>query len=87
VSPREKHEFLGATCSLTANARWLDLLATDLGSPVTGYVTHLAHAYALRDYGRGLLGLAGLWTAAPPRTARAVTFAPGQATPPHSYCT
>jgi pimeloyl-ACP methyl ester carboxylesterase len=87
VSSREQHEFLGATCSLDANARWLGLLANDLRAPVTGYVTHLAHAYALWDYGRGLLGLAGLWAAAPPRTAQAVTFEPGHAAPPRSYCT
>jgi pimeloyl-ACP methyl ester carboxylesterase len=86
VSPTEKREFLGATCSLAANAQWLSQLATTSGQPVTGYVTHLRHAYALWDYGRGLLGLAGLMTASPPRTARAVTFRPGQPPPQGSYC-
>jgi hypothetical protein len=87
VSPSEKREFRGATCSLTANAQWLSQLATVLGGPVTGYVTHLRHAYALWDYGRGLLGLAGLWAAAPPRTAEAVSFEPGRQPPAGSYCT
>lgn len=87
VSPTEKHEFLGATCSLMANAQWLSRLATVLRRPVTGYVTHLRHAYALWDYGRGLLGLAGLWAAAPPRTAHAVSFEPGREPPAGSYCT
>ena len=87
VSPTEKREFLGATCSLTANAQWLSQLATMLGKPVTGYVTHLRHAYALWDYGRGLLGLAGLWAAAPPRTAQQVSFTPGGQPPDGSYCT
>ena len=87
VSSTEKREFRGATCSLTANAQWLSQLATLSGTPVTGYVTHLRHAYALWDYGRGLLGLAGLWAAAPPRTAQAVSFRPGQPPPQGSYCT
>jgi pimeloyl-ACP methyl ester carboxylesterase len=86
VSPTEQREFLGATCSLAANARWLSQLATRLDAPVTGYVTHLRHAYALWDYGRGLLGLAGLRTAPPPRTAQAVTFEPRRAPPSGSYC-
>jgi hypothetical protein len=86
VSPAEQHEFLGATCSAAANAQWLAALATTLGGPVTGYVTGLRHAYALWDYGRGLLGLAGLWEAPPPRTARAVTFAPGASPPAGSFC-
>jgi pimeloyl-ACP methyl ester carboxylesterase len=87
VSSTEKREFRGATCSLTANAQWLSQLATVSGTPVTGYVTHLRHAYALWDYGRGLLGLAGLWAAPPPRTAQAVSFRPGRPPPQGSYCT
>jgi pimeloyl-ACP methyl ester carboxylesterase len=87
VSPKENREFRGATCSLTANAQWLSQLAAVLGMPVTGYITHLPHAYALWDYGRGLLGLAGLWTAAPPRTAQPVSFKPGGQPPAGSYCT
>jgi hypothetical protein len=87
LSASEKREFLGATCSLAANARWLGQLATRLDAPVTGYVTHLRHAYALWYYGRGLLGLAGLWTAPPPRTANALTFKPGRPPPKLSYCT
>ena len=51
VSPAEKREFRGATCSPTANARWLSALATVLDRPLTGYVTELGHAYALWDYG------------------------------------
>jgi len=53
---------------------------------VTGYVTHLRHAYALWDYGRGLLGLAGYSYAVPPRTAQAFTFIPNGQPPPGSYC-
>jgi pimeloyl-ACP methyl ester carboxylesterase len=86
LSASEKHEFLGATCSLAANARWLGQLATRLGAPVTGYVTYLRHAYALWDYGRGLLGLAGLSTAPPPRTAHPLTFKPGRPPPNGSSC-
>ncbi len=86
VSPREKREFVGATCDQAANAQWLNKLAAALGRPVTGYVTHLPHAYALWDYGRGLLALAGFGLAAPPRTARAVTFAPNGQPPAGSYC-
>jgi hypothetical protein len=87
LNPAERREFRGATCDLTANAQWLARLATQLGEPVTGYVTHLRHAYALWDYGRGLLGLAGLWKAAPPKTARAITFRPNRPPPAGSYCT
>jgi len=86
VSAREKREFLGATCSPAANAQWLNKLAGKLGRPVTGYVTHLPHAYALWDYGRGLLALAGFGYALPPRTARAFTFTPNGAPPAGSYC-
>src|SRR5579862_8475834 len=86
VSPTEKREFVGATCDAAANAQWLNALAGKLGKPVVGYVTHLRHAYALWDYGRGLLGLAGFSTALPPRTARAVTFAPNGTPPAGSYC-
>jgi hypothetical protein len=86
VAPSEKREFVGATCDPAANAQWLNALAGKLGKPVVGYVTQLRHAYALWDYGRGLLGLAGLSGAAPPRTARAVTFAPNGKPPAGSYC-
>jgi hypothetical protein len=86
VSPTEKREFVGATCDAAANAQWLNQLAGMLGKPVVGYVTHLRHAYALWDYGRGLLGLAGFSAAAPPRTAQAVAFAPNGQPPPGSFC-
>jgi len=86
VSNSEKREFLGATCDPAANGEWLTSLAAKLGRPVTAYVTHLRHAYALWDYGRGLLALAGFGHAAPPRTARAFTFTPSGPPPPGSYC-
>jgi hypothetical protein len=86
ANPTEKREFVGATCSQAANASWLAALATRLGEPVTGYVTRLRHAYALWDYGRGLLGLAGLWAAQPPRTATPVSFLPGRPPPAGSFC-
>src|SRR5581483_12179652 len=86
VSAAEKREFAGATCDAAANAQWLSLLAGKLGHPVSGYVTHLPHPYALWDYGRGLLALAGLGEARPPRTARAFSFAPNSAPPAASYC-
>jgi hypothetical protein len=86
VSPSERREFVGATCDAAANAQWLNALAGQLGKPVVGYVTHLRHAYALWDYGRGLLGLAGYSYAVPPRTAQALTFAPNGTPPPGSYC-
>src|SRR5581483_11485185 len=85
VSPEEKREFLGATCDRAANANWLNELAGKLGQPVTGYVTHLRHAYALWDYGRGLLALAGFGAAAPPRTLRTFSFAPNGSPPAGSY--
>ncbi|MBV8396921.1 MAG: hypothetical protein JO064_11770 [Actinobacteria bacterium] len=86
VSPEEKREFVGATCSPAANAQWLNKLAAHLGRPVTGWVTHLRHAYALWDYGRGVLALAGIGYALPPKTATAFTFTPGGTPPPGSYC-
>lgn len=86
VSPAEKREFRGATCSVTANAQWLSDLATTLGRPVVAYVTELAHAYALWDYGQGLLGLAGFGSARPPATARTLTFEPHAPPPPGSVC-
>jgi hypothetical protein len=86
VSPEEKREFLGATCSKAANAQWLGAIATKLGRPVTGYTTSLRHAHALWNYGRGLLALAGLWNAPLPPTARAINFSPRHPPPVDSYC-
>jgi pimeloyl-ACP methyl ester carboxylesterase len=86
TSAAERREFRGATCSRLANAEWLARLATILRRPVTGYVTHLPHAHALWDRGRGLLALAGVGQTTKPLLARAVTFRPGAPPLPTSYC-
>jgi hypothetical protein len=86
VAASESYEFRGATCSLDANARWLDQLSKILGRPVTGYVTQLRHAYALWDHGRGVLQLAGIHAAGPPLPARTVKFRPRSGVPRGSYC-
>jgi hypothetical protein len=87
VNPEEQHEFNGATCSLTADAKWLQQLSTLLNRPVTGYVTELQHGHSLWDYGRSVLALAGLGSAARPLPATAFVFRPGQPVPPRSVCT
>lgn len=87
VSPLEKQEFFGATCSRDANARWLARLATILGEPVLGHVSRLRHAQLLRRWGTGLAALAGV--AAPTATllpAEPILFEPGQRPPWRSYC-
>jgi len=86
TSAAERREFRGATCSRLANAEWLARLSTVLRRPFTGYVTHLPHAHALWDRGRGLLALAGIGQTTKPLLARAVTFAPGAPAPRSSYC-
>ncbi|MER3409737.1 MAG: hypothetical protein C4306_06500 [Thermoleophilia bacterium] len=87
LSPQEKREFRGATCSREANAEWLSKLATALGRPVVGYVTQMRHGHALWDRGSALLALAGIGTPARPFSPRQVTFRPGEEPPPDSYCT
>jgi hypothetical protein len=86
VAASEAYEFRGATCSWNANARWLARLATLSGRPVTGYVTHLRHAFALWDHGRGVLQLADIHTSGPPLPTRAVRFRPHAGVPRSSYC-
>jgi len=86
VAASEAHEFRGATCSWNANAHWLSRLANVSGRPVTGYVTHLRHAFALWDHGRGVIQLAGIHAAGPPLPARAVPFRPHAGVPRGSYC-
>jgi pimeloyl-ACP methyl ester carboxylesterase len=85
VSPGEQREFRGATCSETANARWLSELATLLGHPVDGYVTQMRHAHALWDRGRRVLALAGIGTADKPLLARRFTFQPRGPIPDSSH--
>lgn len=86
TSAAERREFRAATCSRLANAEWLARLATVLHRPLTGYVTQLPHAHALWDRGQGLLALAGVRPTTKPLHARPVTFIPGAAPPPTSYC-
>lgn len=86
VSPQERNEFRGATCSQAANAQWLSGLASLLGRPVTGYVTQMRHAHALWDWGKSLLALAGLRPGARPLPAQAVQFWPNRPLPAGSTC-
>jgi pimeloyl-ACP methyl ester carboxylesterase len=86
LSPEEKREFLGATCSRLANAQWLANLATLMGTPITGYVTEMRHAHALWDRGEGLLQLAGIRNSGKPLIARPVIFQPDRPPPASSYC-
>ncbi len=86
VSDVERREFRGATCSLTANATWLSALASELGRPVTGYVTRMRHAHALWDRGMGLMQLALGPNSGKPLHATAVPFRPGAGAPAGSFC-
>lgn len=86
VAAEEQREFAGATCSRAANAEWLSRLATLLGRPVTGWVTHMPHAHALWDRGMGLLQLAGVARTTRPLRATPFSFRPGMPPPPGSYC-
>ena len=87
VAASEKHEFLGGTCSLTADAKWMAELATVLGRPVVAQVTMLRHADLLRNWGQHLLARAGVIRPLPnPLPGRTVTFAPGRPAPVGSYC-
>jgi hypothetical protein len=86
VSDAERREFRGATCSLAANATWLAALASELGRPVAGYVTHMRHAHALWDRGMGLMQLALGTNGGKPLPATAVTFTPGAPAPPGTFC-
>jgi len=86
TGPGEKREFNGATCSPAANAQWLSLLATVLHRPVTGYVTQLSHADALRNWWREVLAFAGLDRPYRHLSAKAITFRPGGTLPSGSYC-
>ncbi|MGZ4290242.1 MAG: alpha/beta hydrolase family protein [Gaiellaceae bacterium] len=87
IAPSEKHEFNGATCQRAADAEWLARLATLLGRPVTGYVTHMAHADVLRNWGEHLLAAAGVRAPfATPLPARAVKFQPTRPPPAGSWC-
>lgn len=86
VGDAERREFRGATCSLTANASWLSALASELGRPVTGYVTRMRHAHALWDRGMGLMQLALGPNRGKRLQATAVTFRPGAPAPAGSFC-
>ena len=87
IAPSEKHEFAGATCQRTADAAWLAQLATLLRRPVTGYVTQMAHADVLRNWGEHLLATAGVrGPFATPLPARTVKFLPRRPPPAGSWC-
>ena len=86
ISANQKREFNGATCTAAANARWLHALAIDLGRPVTGYVTQLRHADALRNWWREVLAFARLDRPYRSFPARAIAFPPGAPIPRASYC-
>jgi hypothetical protein len=86
ISYAEKREFNGATCSPAANAESLSKLATLLGRPLTGYVTQLDHADALRYWWRELLALARLDRPYRSLPAGPIAFQPGGPIPASSYC-
>jgi pimeloyl-ACP methyl ester carboxylesterase len=86
VSAGEEREFRGATCSRLAHAHWLRALAGVRGRSVVGYVTHMRHAHALWDRGRGLLALASIRSTNRPLRVRAVAFTAGASLPAGSYC-
>ncbi len=86
VAPSEAREFNGAMCSIRSNAFWLRRLAQILHRPVAGYVTGLRHAFALWDWWRQLLALAGLAPAAGSLPAKDVLFHGGWRIPSASYC-
>ena len=78
ISADEQKEFAGATCNQTANAGVLEQLATALGSPVLGWVTHSKHGYDLWDRGRAII--------AGRIPGRRVTFQPNGPIPPRAVC-
>ncbi len=87
IAQSEKHEFAGATCQRAADAEWLARLATLLRRPVTGYVTRMAHADVLRNWGEHLLAIAGVRAPfATPLPARTVKFLPKSPPPAGSWC-
>ena len=86
VAAEERREFVGATCSRSANAQWLSDLANRLGGPVDGYVTQLGHARALWNHGPSLLALTGLGASTQPLPARRIRFLPTAPVPAASYC-
>jgi hypothetical protein len=71
---------------MRSNAFWLWRLAHILHRPVPGYVTGLRHAFALWDWWRQLLALAGLAPAAGSLPATEVLFNGGRPIPDASYC-
>lgn len=86
VAPSQAREFNGAMCSMRSNAFWLRQLAHILHRPVAGYVTGLRHAFALWDWWRQLLALAGLAPTAGSFPATDVLFRGGRPLPDASYC-
>jgi len=78
TSGSEQHEFLGATCDLTANAATLQRLANEVGRPVSAWVTKSRHGHDLWDHGRAIM--AGV------EPGRRVVLLPGGAVPPWSVC-
>jgi pimeloyl-ACP methyl ester carboxylesterase len=86
VAPTAAREFNGAMCSIRSNAFWLRRLARILHRPVPGYVTGLRHAFALWDWWRQLLPLAGLAPSAGTFPATEVVFQGERPIPHASYC-
>jgi hypothetical protein len=78
TSASEQREFAGATCNRNANAGTLAALATALGAPVAGWVTHSLHGHDLWDSGRRIVA------GRPP--GRRILFEPGKAIPPSAVC-
>lgn len=78
VSPDERREFNGATCSADADAGTLLQLANALGRPVVGWVTRNRHGHDLWDHGPEIVagGVPG----------RAVAFLPGGRIPAGAVC-
>jgi pimeloyl-ACP methyl ester carboxylesterase len=78
TSADEQREFAGATCDRNANAATLQRLSDQLGTPVSGWVTHNRHGHDLWDHGREIVS--------GQEPGLRVEFAPGKPIPAAAVC-